>query len=611
MKIPRKRLIEILFAGALILLGLALYLTLSREQTGKPPSVVDYRNTQLNEALTAYRMEKFDRAEMLFLKAIDSTRKRREKSIAYLYIGNIYFKLGNFSQAVEFYEKSLSFDGKNINALYNSALSFLRNREEDRALKYALKALEADGAFVPNLILLGNIYYATGRYTDALAVLEKSESSEPIVRFNTACAAQRASQVLKAQSLFTEIVNRNESSASLRGLACIKLYELTMETDYLHKALDVFPSSPALRYNLALRLYSQGQFGEVSSLLRSIIDHVDAPEVEWLYGRSLFMGGYHREALDFYTDVYRREMSREDMSLPEEGSRTAQIMGDIYLKLSETVNARVYYERAMANTPNTPVFLNLFRIALREGDLGRARALCAHALSIDREDPIPYMCEAEISFLEEDAAAARQSLEKAILFSRESPEDLMKIAAIYQQHGMYPNAVQIYQRILSIDPGFTQARAGIAEVYAKTGHGGRAIRVIEGIDLASCDREIAYGVMLLHARVVEDGERAKLLKELIRQFPDRYEAYLNLGLFLIEKGEYTQAEQTMAQCLERIGRIDESILSKLHALLGISQLFSGKEGAAIEAFSRSRELDADNEIPVFYLRLIGNRSSLL
>ena len=62
----------------------------------------------------------------------------------------------------------------------------------------------------------------------------------------------------------------------------------------------------------------------------------------------------------------------------------------------------------------------------------------------------------------ENTAAAKENLEKAVLYSKDNVQDLMRIAMVYQENRYYSNALQLYHRIISIDSTFHWAHGGIA-----------------------------------------------------------------------------------------------------------------------------------------------------
>ena len=586
----KKRVFEAVLSILLIVLGLALYFSLSNTEQ------IDYKIRELNDGINAYRLEQYDKAEILLLKTVEISKQKKIKSLATLYLGNIYYRLNNFNIAFAYYRKAISLYEKNIHALYNAALCSLKKGDIDRALKYSLKAYDLDPQYSPNLLLLGNIYYGMGEYTDTISIFEEADDTDSIIKFNRACAFIRLQEPKKAEDILNEIITDHGVHGSIKGLCYVKLGELTLDPDFLRNAANFFPSSPVLKYNLALNLLPQGNYAEIAALLRTINGQMRNRDFELLFGGALFKGGYYKEALEFYMELYERN------SEPE----VAQIIGDIYLRLSNTELAETFYSEVLKDFYNERVFINLFTIYMDEGNNEMAINLCNEAIKMARESSLPYVCLAIAHFQLEDRMAAEEYLGKAAHYSKDNVQDLMRIAVVYQRNGLYNNALQLYHRILSIDPAHVLAQGGIAEVYLHTGHSDKAKRTLENLIYTIESEDLNYRLSLMLAQVCTEGESIKLYERLIRDFPYRYEAYLNLSRFLIESEEYVQAAQTVKLCLNRIETMDARTLSDLYSLLGVSLLWSGRMNEAIDAFHTAREHDSRNEIPLMNIKVIGD-----
>ena len=83
-------------------------------------------------------------------KEFDSALKEYEKAskkltIAYLYMGNIYFLKNDYEKAESFYRKTIDKDPKNADAYNNLAwLYYIKRENLDEAEDLALKAIELD-----------------------------------------------------------------------------------------------------------------------------------------------------------------------------------------------------------------------------------------------------------------------------------------------------------------------------------------------------------------------------------------------------------------------------------------------------------------------------------
>lgn len=602
----KKRIIEFSLTILLLILGLAVYLTLSDKKGDILHERYDYTNKELNEGTNAYRLENFDKAEILFLKAIESTRRKKVKSLAALYLGNIYYKMNNYNEAIDYFQRSLFYNKKNVHALYNSALASLKNGDSGKALKYALLAFDIKDDYLPNLLLLGNIFYATEKYSRALSTFNRSEDSDAVVKFNKACAYLRLGEIARAENLLHSIIDDTQSNQTLKGVSFFTLGYIKQNNDveravhYLQSALDIFPSSAVLKYNLSLILLKQENYPEIATLLRSVKGRLKDIEFNALFGRALFQGRYYKEALDFYTDLYD-QTNDADISY---------IIGDIYVKLNNVKMAKHFYEIASKDPENEGALINLIHIYLDEGNYKEAAVVCNDFLLHEKDDPLPYTCLAEVCFRMENTAAAKENLEKAVLYSKDNVQDLMRIAMVYQENRYYSNALQLYHRIISIDSTFHWAHGGIAEIYLNTGHLEKAKNIISRIRNNIEDAGLFYKLSILLAQADATDNGLHIYNELIRDFPYQYEAYQNLSLRLIDTGEYEKAIYIIEKCLQNITVIDKKILSNLYSILGIAQRFSGNDHEAINAFKTAYDLDGGNEIPLLNIKMISVQANM-
>lgn len=100
-------------------------------------------------------MQNYQDSNYNYLKAIDLYTDNQEylKSDAYFNIGSNYFKQNNFEEAISYYEKALTSNRSNKEAMYFTGLSniYKSPRDVEEAKKYILKAGKA-GYQVPPVI---------------------------------------------------------------------------------------------------------------------------------------------------------------------------------------------------------------------------------------------------------------------------------------------------------------------------------------------------------------------------------------------------------------------------------------------------------------------------
>lgn len=92
--------------------------------------------------------------------------------------GNNLFKEGKLEEALEFYNKALSFDSKNYLVYSNRALVYMKLDQIDKAVEDCLLGIEIEPKFVKFYIRLAMIYSDSDR-SKANEYIEKGLSYEP------------------------------------------------------------------------------------------------------------------------------------------------------------------------------------------------------------------------------------------------------------------------------------------------------------------------------------------------------------------------------------------------------------------------------------------------
>lgn len=598
----KRRLIEFSLALMLLLLGFVTYLTITNKQRADFPQGASSSDRYTQMGINHYRLENYERAEMLFLKAMETSKSRTTKTLAAVYLGNIFFKKKDYDAALDYYNTSLSFDKNNVFALYNSALSHLRMGESERAMENALKVFELEKSFVPGLLLLGNIFYATKKYTKALSMYMRADTRDALLQYNKACTYLRLNRFDDAVEALETIVEDEQSHKTVQGIGFFTLgyllhpFDKARSIESFRNSLKVFPSSSGLRYNLALLLLETERYGEAVSMLESVENGRRYKGFDWIFGQALFKSGAYDKAFNIYMTLYRKT---QDPAI-------AYIIGDICVKLGDNKMAKTYYQKALMDPANEGVIANLSKIYQNDGLYDQAERLGHEYLERRRTSPIPYRFLADLYFTQGREGDAIQYLEKAILYSGEDVSELIKVAHTFQKHELFNNALQTYYRILSINTEYYWAHVKIAEVFLKTGHNDKVKKVITNIRDKITDLDLYYTASLLLALAEEGVDAEPIYKELVQDFPYRYEAYHNLSLLYLEEQEYEELIETLQLCFKNNPFLNGALLSHLHTLLGAAYYYEGDHGKASLEFRKALELDKNNEIPALNLSLLGH-----
>jgi len=599
----RKKIVEYILVVLLLSAGILAYFLVQKSNTSNSALRPDIFDRNLRDALNYYRLEEYDRCEMLLKHVLDQAGRRRTKSLAALYLGNIYFKKNDFEKALTLYRDSVSYDRKNVNALFNSAVALSETGRWTQSLERVQKALELQPDFRKGLLFLGNLYYAAGQF-DMAEQMYTRKQEDPVFLFNLAMVYGRINRRDESIKLLSGLASSPDAPEALRGAAAYECAVLMQKKDtygsvqYLKKATALFPDSPAVQYNLACTLMKTAQFSEAADILKAFTanpDYSKRREYVSLYSFALVKSGRYQDALNF---IVRSHTQNGD-------ELTAQIAGDIFLELGDLTQAQIYYREAIEKeTIEKPVdqnaYVNLVQIYLHQGSYERAIAVSDEFEKRYPDSVRPLICRADVLFSLGDVKNARMYVRQVV------EGNLVLVGDLYRKHGLYDNALDLYGRAVAEKPENMKVWEKIAETYMTTGHTERARSIYKKIQNAAIDPVWYYRSAVILAGM-EEGESARpLYEELIRDFPYRYEAYYNLALLLLKNGEYAEALSFIKECLEKNPGLAAPVLAKLHTLSGVTYIFLNRFEDASRAFAAARTLDSNNFEVVQYMEILEN-----
>ncbi len=161
---------------------------------------------------------------------------------------------------------------------FRTAATHLVNRQFDQAEERALAALEAFPDLAAAQRILGLIYIQQGRIDRAISILETSLRLEP---FNPEALTNLAFAYLQAQNpgLALELIEtcrrlhpEYRPAIIQHGLMLMTQPDSEEAVETLREAVEVFPTLPGVRNNLAVALARRGQIDEARSVLRDLLE---------------------------------------------------------------------------------------------------------------------------------------------------------------------------------------------------------------------------------------------------------------------------------------------------------------------------------------------------
>jgi len=552
----------------------------------------------LNEAINQYRLENLERAYSIFLSLYDSSENRDTRVFCALYLGNINYHQAHYGEAIEWYNKALLIDKKNFYAFHNIALSYLREGEAVKALKSIKMAYKLNPSFLPTLLLFGNIYYSISRYEDAIEVYDQGVEKEPLMVFNRAVSLFNLGKKEEGKRQLEELISQTDNFRLLKGLSYYLSGFISVGVDtnnaiqHFSHALEIFPSSPVVRYNLGLLYLNNANYKQAAQLFGSIdekefMKNNLEKSFNYLLGFTFWKNGDYSESLKRYLWLYEIEKNLQ----------IAYIIGDIYNKMGEHSSAIQYYKEALSEKKNAGALFNLARLFIQMGDYRSAEYECRYFLELTSENPAPYICLAEIYFKQGNSEKALESLEYGVRLSGKDINNLFLCARLYQQNGFHNQALQIYYRIINLKASFYRAYENIAYIYLYNGNFKNARQVISRVINRVEDPDIYYRMAVLLALTEEQPDAEKIYKTLISEFPYRFPAYLNLSILFLRQGRYKQAISIAEQCMSSAGDINTDDLIKLYRVIGVAHLERGEILDGTRALEKASVLEKEDFPP--------------
>jgi tetratricopeptide (TPR) repeat protein len=603
----RKRVLEFFFPILLIIMGVTAYFIISQRNEGRVSYEADFRDQTFITALNQYRLGNLDRAELLFERALKETKFKKKKSLTELFLGNIYYKRELYEDAIRHYELAFAYNKRNTHALHNTALAYTRIGNIKEALSYAQKAYTMKKDRNINLLLLGNLYFSLGRFEEALSMYKQGSEPAEVFAYNRAVVYAKLGDIDASEGIFQSIADNREirpadSSTALRGLSLI-WFGLLKEREggastasIFERALEIFPSNDLVRYNLAVTLLEEQKYEKAADLLKTVGEETGRKSE--LLGYALYKSGRFMEALNHYNK----------MEKPENAAEYSYIIGDLYVKLGLLEQSRPFYKKALENPKYEGALINLFRVYVKEGLSEDAKRVCNEFMKANDEDPLPHILLADLLFQEGRESEARSYLGTAVDLSKNEISSLTRIAEVWEKYGHYNNALFLYHRILSIEPGHYEAMVRIAEIYLLTGHKQKARATLERAREMISEISEYYRASILIADSEESQNAISVYKTLINDFPYRYEAYYNLAILYLETEDYEGTVQIINQCMGNVPDLDSHALSNLHSILGVAHARLGHVLDAEKQFQEARKLDNTNEIPLINIRRVRSLS---
>lgn len=136
----------------------------------------EYPDSYADLGFINYKQDNFETALHHFEKA---SKLSSHFNFLFFYIANCYYKLGNNSECIRYYDKTIEYFPNHLDAYINYVIVLLENNDTKEALRKVRSAYKLDRNNQKIIWLYAMTLYKTGLYHDAISKIDEFLSSNP------------------------------------------------------------------------------------------------------------------------------------------------------------------------------------------------------------------------------------------------------------------------------------------------------------------------------------------------------------------------------------------------------------------------------------------------
>jgi tetratricopeptide (TPR) repeat protein len=552
----------------------------------------------------------------------------------FLESGKKYYQGEKYSEAVVQLLNAIQKDGRNRDARYYLALSYIQQKNLNPAAQQLTALLEYYPDDVPANVALGNVYLTAGQFDTAFfqkakekaekVLAQQPENVEGLILLGNASAGlqdYRSSEEIfgKASILDpknTDIlvnlgtVQRLEKNDAAAEQALLKARQInpkdravivTLATFYistgatekadalLSEGLALYPADPAV-YNQALKFYfRQKRFGEVEKTLRNAQEKgaKDNPEPLMVLADVYRVQGRQDDSRKLLTDLKQK--------FP--GNVMVQAKLAEGLMQNQPAQAKTEIDEIVKNDPKNPLgAILLGQWQLAAGQTAAAETTFSTNPAIGSAYPHPHYFLGNLALRKGNVDEAQDHYQKALQINNGYLPARVALAEVFLKRGRLDDAREEIRKALAADTGFPQARLVKAALDTAQKDFAQA-----GRDLEKLEQELPANALVHRQKAflyAAQGRKTDAEKSLLRAFelaPGADDILQALTEFYLDNKQPERA-------LQVINSVADDRKQAVHyELLGLVYFRAGRLPEAESAYKKAREKDPSRGNSEIYL----------
>jgi tetratricopeptide (TPR) repeat protein len=461
-------------------------------------------------------------------------------------------------------------------AHFNLGLMYARrdqSNDEQSAVTEFREALRLDQSMDPARLALGRVLLASGKYSDAAAVLVEYTGTQP-----------RDAQGFYALGQVFEGLKRSDEAVQA-----------------LERAAVLDPRDASIRFKLGMQLASTGQANAAIQQLESAerlnpSDPAIHSELARLLEKTGNKEGVRAEQAKLAALKSRSDKESAIVKLNENASSD--------LSMGNAKTAAESYRQAVQLDPRDAKLRYNLSLALdRIGEIASERKELARAVELDPKLAAAHNQLGVLALHSGQPAEAEQRFKKALAIDPTFAEAQSNLGVLYSQQGKRTEAAALFQQAIKNDPKYTKAYVNFGLLLAQQGallEAEQEFRTVIGINASYPDAYAALG--MLEAKTGRGAEAVKSFQKAVMLEPASAPAHLNLGIALVDQFDRNGGFKEFSEA----ARLDPKLASA-HYNLGRFFFETGKYEDADRELQTAIRLRADDAGALYFLALTAKQ----
>ena len=554
-----------------------------------------------------YKLNDLENAARAFKKAaeINPNEKKYWSSL-----GWVQEKMKKYKEAIDAFDRAIDLDSGDMRIWYERGICLENIGEKEKALKSFNVALKLNPKFTKALFEKANLLLEIGSLEDSLDSFNRLLHLDPanhfalykraLVRFklkNYESCLKDVDNALKYEKREDYYELRRDCCKAMKNWDCVvnsakRIIEINRKNltayrdlakgyinvgkvesaiEAYRDALEVFPDNDMLLYELKEILKNENRHAEIINIGKKILEiHPEDFNNLLDISRALI-------SLERYKDAENYLLRALDIKKTKE---VYDILGELYMKMKDYRSAIKYYNESLKieedpeiryfiakchyklNEFNTALkeirkairkkklakyYLLASRIAMDAGDLNNAKKYGYNALKL-QDSP-------EVRLLLSQVLLSAGEYDEIIHLLKDlakggNVEALQILGDALEKSERYDAAIDIYDKILELNPNNIKAMEGLGRIYLKRKDFKNAKVVMEKlVKIVPENRDVNENLAFVYSSLGEYEKALKYINQAIILDPENKFLYNSKGLILMKMELYDEAKKAFEKAL--------------------------------------------------------------